>query len=514
MSLLAVRGISKRFGAVVALRSANLTVEPGEVHALLGANGAGKSTLVKVLTGVTRPDAGTIALNGVAVRVSAPADAQRVGLAAVFQDPALVPDLTVRQNLVLTGIDVGVVRQWLGTMDLPGVDLDDLIGDLPLPMLRLLDLARALARAPQLLMLDEMTAALPADLAGRVFEVIRRWRAQGRSILFISHRLVEVGAICDRATVLRDGSDVGTLSLGHGSEGRIVDLMLGPAGAGAASAVDGRAAARGPAAPPEAAQGGMGALARTGARTETAKPLLEVKGLSAGAALSEVSFTVRAGEILGVVALEAQGQDILFDCLAGHRRGTGGEIRIAGRRLAARTPYDAIRAGMVLVPADRLHALLPQRSVRENIALPLYNSPRRWGLLQMRQEQRRVAGAIAQLAIDTRAQRQVRQLSGGNQQKVTVARWLAAGFRVLLCFDPTRGIDLGTKRQLHALLRELAAGGAAILLFTSELPEVPLVCDRVVVLYEGRVVHEMPAAAAHESTLLHAAHGLTSPETV
>jgi ribose transport system ATP-binding protein len=168
---------------------------------------------------------------------------------------------------------------------------------------------------------------------------------------------------------------------------------------------------------------------------------------------------------------------------------------------------------MVLVPADRLDALLPQRSVRENIALPLYNRPRRWGLIDTRAEGRRVAAAITQLAIDARAQRQVRRLSGGNQQKVTVARWLGTGFRVLLCFDPTRGIDLGTKRQIHALLRDLAARGAAILLFTSELPEIPIVSDRVVVLYEGRIVHEMPAGAADEGTLLRAAHGLTSQET-
>jgi ribose transport system ATP-binding protein len=184
---------------------------------------------------------------------------------------------------------------------------------------------------------------------------------------------------------------------------------------------------------------------------------------------------------------------------------------VVGRDLVARTPHDAIRAGIVLVPADRAHALLPQRSVRENIALPFYSRPRHWGPIDARNEGRRATEAIARLAIDTRAQRQVRRLSGGNQQKVSVARWLAAGFRVMLCFDPTRGIDAGTKRQIHTLLRGLAKEGAAILYFTSELAEIPLVCDRVLVVYEGRIVHELPAAEADEATLLRAAHGLTRP---
>jgi ribose transport system ATP-binding protein len=229
MALLAARGLSRRYGAVVALRSADLTVEPGEIHALVGANGAGKSTLVKMLTGVIRPDSGTIAVRDRPVSIASPAAAQRVGLAAVFQDPALVPDLTVLQNFRLTGTDVPIVRRWLQMMELGDVDLGELVADLQLPILRMLDLARALARDPQLLLLDEITAALPSDLARRVFTVMRRWREQGRSVLFISHRLAEVRAICDRATVLRDGRDVGTLVPAECGEEEIVALMLGPA---------------------------------------------------------------------------------------------------------------------------------------------------------------------------------------------------------------------------------------------------------------------------------------------
>jgi ribose transport system ATP-binding protein len=212
--------------------------------------------------------------------------------------------------------------------------------------------------------------------------------------------------------------------------------------------------------------------------------------------------------VLGVAALEGQGQDALFDCLAGARRADGGEIVVGGRPRTFRHPADAIAAGLVLVPGDRLHALLPQRPVRENIGVPLYRRLLRWGPINGRHERRRVDDAVARLQIDTRAKSQVRRLSGGNQQKVTIARWLAGGFETLLLFDPTRGIDIGTKRQIYALIRELAEGGASIIVFTSELPEIQVVCDRVVVLFGGRVVDELPGADADEPTLLRASHGL------
>ena len=229
-------------------------------------------------------------------------------------------------------------------------------------------------------------------------------------------------------------------------------------------------------------------------------------------ALDGSDFELRAGEILGVAALEGQGQDLLFDYLAGERKPPSGEMVIAGKPFAPRHPYEAIRSGVVLVPADRMLALLPQRPVRENIAAPLFNRISRWGPINRGDERRRVQNAIDRLSIDVRAQRQARRLSGGNQQKLTLARWLAAGFTTMLCFDPTRGIDVGTKRQIYALLRELAEAGAAILLFTSELPEIQLVCDRTIVVYRGAVTAEMPAAEADEPALLRAAHGLTKVE--
>ena len=317
--------------------------------------------------------------------------------------------------------------------------------------------------------------------------------------------------MCDRATVLRDGRDVGILLPPESSEEAIVDLMLGPAAeaveVGAAGATPENVEAVGE---PHAAE-----AVRQGAFPPDAGesgPLLEIRDLRVGNEINGVSLQVHPGEVVGVAALEGQGQDALFDALAGRRRSDGGEIRVENRIIVPRTPYDAIRAGVVLVPGDRVQALLPQRPVRENIATPLYNRILRWGVINRRDESRRVVNAIQRLQIDTRAQRQVRRLSGGNQQKVTIGRWLATGFQVLLLFDPTRGIDVGTKRQIHTLLRELVEGGIGILLFTSELPEIQLVCDRVLVLYEGRIVQEMPADKADEAALLRAAHGLTREE--
>jgi ribose transport system ATP-binding protein len=495
-ALLEARDVAKSYGPVQALRSATLVVAPGEVHALLGANGAGKSTLVKLLTGVIRPDRGTIAVNGRPVRVSSPAAASRIGLSPVFQDPALVPDLTVAQNMRLTGSDPDAVDRELRAMDLE-IDFAEQAGDMPLPVLRMIDLARALARKPQLLLLDEITAALPSDLAERVFMVMRESRAQGRSVLFITHRLKEVIANCDRATILRDGGEVATIVPQEGGEETIVEYMLGPEAAKAEA---------------KAAEQEIEGIQPTDVSAlPGAQAALAVERLAVGR-VQDVSFALRPGEVLGIAALEGQGQDDLFDALAGEQRPGSGEIRVGGKVLKARHPYDAIRAGLVLVPADRLHALLPQRTVRENIAAPRYNRVGRWGPINLREEARRVRRAIDALQIDVRAGRQVRRLSGGNQQKVTIARWLAGGFTTMLCFDPTRGIDVGTKRQIYALLRRLADDGAAILFFSSELTELPLVCDRVLTLYGGRITAELPGPAADEASLLRAMHGLVEEE--
>jgi ribose transport system ATP-binding protein len=493
-TLLDARNVSKHFGAVVALRSASLAVRPGEVHALMGANGAGKSTLVKILTGAVHPDGGTITVRGRPYTARSPGEARRGGVLSVYQEPALIPDLDVAANLRLMQVSPEPVRHWLAELGLPDLDLTSMVRDLPLASLRVIDLARSLALEPDILMLDEMTAALPANLTERVLEVIGRMRGTNRSVIFISHRLIEIGAVCDRATVLREGATVGVVDVTEGSEDRIVGLMLGDISRSApATAADGR---------------------RAVATVTAATPRVSVRNLSAGTKLRDVSFDLRGGEVLGVVALEGQGQDELFDILSGSERSAGGELLVDGAPVSFRHPADAIRAGLVYVPADRAEALLMQRSVRENIALPFSARVTAWGPIDVRSERKKVDGAVATLEIDTRAAAEVRRLSGGNQQKVTVARWVAGGVRTMLCFDPTRGIDIGTKRQIYQLLRDLAAAGAAVLLYTSELKEIQLACDRAIVIFGGRVVAELSAAESDEASLLRAAYDLEPEETL
>jgi ribose transport system ATP-binding protein len=487
--LLEATGISKAYGAVVALKSASLTVRPGEVHALMGANGAGKSTLVKILTGAVRPDAGTIAVRGRERTVHSPGEARRGGLVSVYQEPSLIPDLDIRSNLRLTDTAVEPFVHWVHELGLGDLDLSSMARRLPLATLRIVDLARALAIEPDVLMLDEMTAALPANLTERVLEVIGRLRGGDRSVVFISHRLIEIAAVCDRATVLREGETVGVVDVTEGSEDRIVRLMLG-------EIVEQMPAA--------------GSRATRAARPLDAQPRLAVRHMASGAKLHDISFDLYPGEVLGVVALEGQGQDQLFNILAGSERPSGGEVDVDGAPVSFHHPADAISAGLVYVAADRAEALLMQRSIRENIALPFTTRFRRWGLIDLDKEQTRVESAVATLQIDSRAGREVRRLSGGNQQKVTIARWVAGGVRTMLCFDPTRGIDIRTKGQIYVLLRDLAEAGAAILLYTSELKEVQIVCDRAIVIFGGRVVGEIDAVDADEPTLLRAAYNLRS----
>ncbi|PZQ97065.1 MAG: sugar ABC transporter ATP-binding protein [Cereibacter sphaeroides] len=490
--VLDAEGVSKRFGAVIALRDASLQLNKGEIVALMGANGAGKSTFVKALTGALRPDTGHIRIRGRDAYLASPAAARKSGLVPVYQEPSLIPDLDVSDNLRLGDTPVEPFRHWANELGIQDLRLDDMIGQLPLATLRTLDLARALAVEPDVLLLDEMTAALPTDLVERVLKVVRRQADEGRSIIYISHRFAEIAEICDRATVLRDGSTVGNVKIEPGVEDRVVEMMLGLAV---------KPLVRDASDP-----------ACSNLRTHD-QPRLRVRGLSAGTRLSDVSFELRQGEVLGVVALEGQGQDELFEILAGNHRPDTGSIEVDGKPVDFHHPADAIAEGLSLVPGDRAHALLMSRSVRENIAVPLLARVRNWGAIPMREETARVAAAIERLQIDTRAQGEVRRLSGGNQQKVTIARWVAKGVQTLLLFDPTRGIDVRTKRQIYELVRELAGQGAAILFYTSELAEIPQACDRVVVIFKGRVVDVIDAADADEPTLMRAAYGLTEKRT-
>jgi ribose transport system ATP-binding protein len=487
--LLEATNVSKRYGAVVALSSASLGVRPGEAHALMGANGAGKSTLVKILTGAVRPDEGVISVRGRERIAHSPAEARRGGLVSVYQEPALIPDLDISSNLRLTRTPLDPFRDWIEKLGLGSLDLSAMARNLPLASLRIIDLARALAIEPDVLMLDEMTAALPANLTERVLEVVNDHRGGENSIIFISHRMMEIASVCDRATVLREGETVGVVDVTEDSADQIVELMLGEV-VGDLPEKDGL---------------------RGTSRQQPDKPArLQVRGLGSSARLRNVTFDLHAGEVLGVVALEGQGQDELFHILAGESRPGTGEVLVDGEKVSLRHPADAIQAGLVYVPADRAEALLMQRSVRENISLPFSVRIPRWGPIRRNTEKPKVERAIDTLQIDTRAQSEVRLLSGGNQQKVTIARWVAGGVQTMLCFDPTRGIDIRTKHHIYLLLRELAEAGAAILLYTSELSEIQLACDRAIVIFGGEVVAEIDAAEADEATLLRAAHNLSS----
>ena len=482
-SLLSIKGLEKSYGSVIALKNANFEVSPGEIHALLGANGAGKSTLVKILTGVITSNNGTISLNGKQQTFSSPDDARKNGIAPVFQDPALIPDISIQRNLTLTGTNQARFISELAAMGLK-VNLNEIAANIELPLLRMIDLARALSHDPELLILDEITAALPIDLAEKVISVMNNQKAKGKSVIFISHRLAEIEEICDRATVLRDGINVDTFDASQGSEERIVKAMLGDKNR--ENLNDSRSS-------------------KSNISNET---FLEIKGISGGKHLKDLSFTIKKGEVLGVAALEGQGQDLLFEILAGEINPESGDILINGKKVIFSHPSDAIKLGISYVPGDRKSALMPQRSIRENLALTRFRGISKWGFINSKEEEGRVDDAVSSLQIDTRAKSQVKRLSGGNQQKVTIGRWVTTGFDLLLCFDPTRGIDVGTKQQIYELVRDFANQGKSVLLFTSELREIQLACDRAIVIYEGKVQADLPIDKCDEENLLNAAHGI------
>ena len=489
-SLLSATGVAKNYGAVAALRNASLEVASGEVIALMGANGAGKSTLVKILTGAISASAGDILIRGERRPIRSPADARRAGLVPVYQEPSLIPDLDVYDNLRLGNTPVEPFRDWLHQLGIDNLDFSETAQRLPLAIQRVVDLARALASEPDILLLDEMTAALPTNLVEKVLDVVRKQKQLDRSVIYISHRFAEIAAVCDRANVLRDGETVGDVVIEPGIEDHIVELMLGESMRAVRKSVSTK-------------------KTTVAATTSTSVPRLKVQNLAAGSKLTDVSFELHAGEVLGIAALEGQGQDELFEVLAGMMHPDSGTIEIDGKKQEFHHPADAISAGHVYVPGDRADALLMQRSVRENIAIPFHTRPSQWGLINMAAEKQKVDAAIKRLQIDTRAQGEVQRLSGGNQQKVTIARWLALGVKTLLCFDPTRGIDIRTKREIYPLLRELADQGSSVLLYTSELEEIQLAWDRAVVIFGGRVVDEISAENADEPTLMRAAYGLT-----
>jgi ribose transport system ATP-binding protein len=334
---------------------------------------------------------------------------------------------------------------------------------------------------------DEATAALSAEYADLVFDEVRELQRNGVAIVFISHRLGEIEALCQRSTVLRDGVVAGVVETSKTSSQEIISLMLGRSEP-------------------------LSVAVRTASRS-TGEVVLDVQNLTVGSSLRDASFSIRRGEVVGLAALDGQGQDQLFECLSGLRPSDRGTISIAGKSARFSHPADAIDAGIALIPAERDQALLRASSVDENVWLPKLRSPRNWGFIAKQQRKAAVTKVAHELSIDMRAGREVRLLSGGNQQKVVVARWLCSGFDVLLCFDPTRGIDVGAKQQMFDLVRDVASRGAAVLYFTSDLTEIQQVSDRSLVLFAGELVAELSGVDSTEARLLHAAHGLPPKES-
>jgi general nucleoside transport system ATP-binding protein len=490
---IALRGITRRFGAVVANDQVSLDIAPGEIHALVGENGAGKSTLMRMLYGLIQPDAGTIEIDGRPVHIHRPADAIRLGLGMVHQHFMLVDTLTVAENVVLgreprhlgVGIDRSKAEARVTALAeryrLP-VPARARVGGLPVGVQQRVEILKTLDQGARVLILDEPTAVLTPQEVDDLFSVLRTLHAQGTSIVLITHKLAEVKALAERVTVMRAGRVVGGGAAADLTTAQIAELMVGRPLAGDLPRAD-------------RAQGA---------------PLLEVRTLDADddrklPAVRRVSLTVAAGEVLGIAGVEGNGQSELIECIAGLRAPLRGEIVIAGRAVHGRSPRERAAAGLAHIPSDRLHrGLVPEMSLAENLALGRHRE-RDLGAGPLLSHRRLVARADRLLKdYDVRPpapERRAGQLSGGNQQKLIAARELTRGATVLLVAHPTRGVDLGAAESIHRRLLAERDAGRAILLVSSELSEILTLSDRICVMYEGRITHETRPSETDERTL-------------
>jgi len=490
MPLLTARGLGKRYAAPV-LSGVDFELRAGEVHAVVGANGAGKSTLARILSGLTAPDAGAMTLNGRPYAPRNKAEAELAGVQIVIQELNLVGTLSVAENLFLRELP-----RCLGFVDrsalharartaLAAVGLEDVEPDTPVARLgvgrqQLVEVAAALARSSRVLILDEPTAALTDPEVEVLFGHIRRLTARGVGVLYVSHRMDEIRRIAHRTTVLRDGRVVETAPAADLPLDRVVQLMVGR---GAADRVE---------MPPRA----LGEIA------------LLVEGLGRGAAVRDVSFEVRAGEILGVAGLVGSGRTELLRALFGADPPDAGRVHVRGRAVAIRSPRDAVRAGLGMIPEDRkAHGLLLPRSVRVNATLAhLRAMARPGGWLVSNRERAAADAATRGVALQgAGVERPVAELSGGNQQKVVLARWLLRDPDVLLCDEPTRGIDVAAKATVYRLLGELAARGKALVVVSSELRELTALCDRIAVMSAGRLAATFERSTWTEAGIMDAA---------
>ncbi|MGE6781844.1 sugar ABC transporter ATP-binding protein [Ensifer adhaerens] len=500
--LFRMEGISKRYGGVRALENAELSVRTGAIHAVLGENGAGKSTLIKIMAGVVAADEGQMTLDGQPVTFASPAAANAAGIACVFQELSLIPELSVADNIVIFNpptrfgmIDRKAQRRLAeealaraGAADIHPLAL---VKDLPLSRQQIVEIAKALARKPRILILDEATSALTAADVSKVFAVLKRLRAEGLALVYISHRMNEIAELADDCTVFRNGSKVASYAAGSRSDSEVIEMMIGREYHSVY--------------PPK-----PGPLA-------PAAPVLEARNLSWANRLHDISFSMRAGEIVGLGGLDGQGQRDLLLALFGVLRGLRGTVLVDGRATSIGSPAQARRngIGMALIPEDRkTEGLMLPMTVRDNLSLASLDRLTRGGIIDRVKEESAIDRMMTLLAIKAEnIDAPVGALSGGNQQKVVIAKWLMRQPRIVLLNDPTRGIDVGTKQEIYQLLRRLAEAGAAILFYSTDYAELIGCCDRVLVLYDGAVKRELAGSEITERALIASALNIPSADT-
>jgi rhamnose transport system ATP-binding protein len=489
-TILELRNISKSFSGVEVLHHVSLALRPGEVHALLGENGAGKSTLVKVITGVHQPDGGEILLDGSPVHFRDTWETRQAGITAIYQELSLFPDLDVAENIYVgyqpqaAGGRIDWRKLYKQAEDLLNslgvhLDLKQKARNLSIAQQQMVEIARAFSLNARILIMDEPTSSLTLNEVADLFRLVRRLREEGKAIIFISHRLEELFEIADRVTVLRDGTYVDTRPMKDVTRDDLIRMMVGRTISNLFPKQD----------------------------VKAGEVALEVENLTRAGAFRDISFTLRKGEILGMAGLVGAGRTNVARAIFGVEPASGGRIRIDGREVAVTSPQQAIELGLAYVPEDRqLHGLIPAMNITSNISLPMLGEFAKTGWMNFRKERKASYDAARQMEVRANnIWQRARELSGGNQQKVVLAKWLATQPRILILDEPTRGIDVGTKAAVHALMSKLASEGMAILMISSELPEILGMSDRILVMHEGQMTAQFTRAEATQENIIAAA---------